>query len=267
MLNSRRAAAWIGALLLSGCGGDSGQGHNVEIKFAALVGEAPFSCTQSYMLGTPASMVQPRDLRLYVYDVALVRASGEQVKVTLAEDGHFQRANVALLDFEDRTGTCAGTLATNTKVVGSAPEYPDYTGLHFRIGVPSELNHLDEAKQAPPLNLSGLFWSWQDGYIQLRSEWQNPTYLSWQFLLAESIYDSPNGCKGSDSAGYTCPNSFQPIVELANFDRTQDTVKLDLAALFQGINFQRTDWTPMDQLPSSDPTQNTNIDYQPGCHS
>ncbi len=269
MSKSWRTVVSVGVFLLSSLGcGDNEDGPRAQIQFAALVGDRPFSCDQSYMLGTPATEVQPRDFRLYVYDVALVRANGEQVKLKLVHDGHFQGEGVALLDFEDRTGTCeGGTPGTNTKVVGTVPDYPDYSGLYFRIGVPDALNHLDEAKQRAPLNISTMFWTWQDGYIQLRSDWHSPLYLAWQFLLAESLYDSDKGCTGSSAAGYTCPNSFQPIIELSEFDSAKDTVKLDLAALYRDINFQRTDWTPLEQVPSSDPAQNAAIDYQPGCHT
>jgi len=75
----------------------------VQLNFAAMVGAQPFSCTHSFMVGTPASAVSLQDFRLFVYDVALVRADGQQTKVALTSDGKFQGQNVALLDFADKT--------------------------------------------------------------------------------------------------------------------------------------------------------------------
>ncbi len=53
---------------------------------------------------------------------------------------------MALLDFEDGTGTCnTGSSAVNTSLRGKAKAYDDYTGVAFTVGVPERLNHLDAA--------------------------------------------------------------------------------------------------------------------------
>ncbi|MDB4976078.1 MAG: hypothetical protein JWN48_4419 [Myxococcaceae bacterium] len=254
----------------AGCGAadKAAPKQRVELAFVARVGDADFACGQSYMLGTPATAVQGNDLRLYVYDVALVRADGSKVAVQLDTDGKWQAQGVALLDFEDGSSSCSGgTPERNLKLVGSVEDHGDYTGLHFRIGVPSELNHLDSAKQPAPLNVPAMFWSWQDGHIFLASEWKTPINFGWQFRVSESTYESDDGCKGSHSSGYHCPNSFQPIVDLAVFDAGKDTVKLDLGRLFAQIDFTRTDFAPLTQLPSADAAANGSLDYQPGCHT
>jgi uncharacterized repeat protein (TIGR04052 family) len=272
MLRKLCRIAPLAGMALSGalaCGGDNAGSRHVELNFAAMVGAAPFACEQSYMLGTPATQVTPRDFRLYVYDVALVRADGTQVPVKLDTDGKYQVSNIALLDFEDKAGDCDGDVATNSKIVGSVDEHDDYTGVHFRIGLPTALNHLDRATQPAPLNVVAMYWTWQDGHILLANEWKTPTNLAWQFRVAESLYESTDGkgCTGSHAAGYTCPNSFQPIVNLAGFDVVKDTVKLDLAPFYSAIDFTRTDFTPITQSPSADDAANASIDYQPGCHT
>ena len=70
------------------------------------------------------------------------------------QDGLWQYENVALLDFEDKTGGCrdVGTVETNAQVVGTVPE-GDYTGLTFDLGVPFELNHIDASTAPSPLNV------------------------------------------------------------------------------------------------------------------
>ncbi|MDB4986177.1 MAG: hypothetical protein JWN04_1355 [Myxococcaceae bacterium] len=273
MIDLRKAAPLAGLALALGCGGGSADklaagSRRFELNFAARVADAGFACGRSYMLGTPATPVEPNDFKLYIYDVALVRADGSKVPVALDTDGKWQTNDVALLDFEDNTGTCkGGTPETNAKLVGTVVDNTDYTGLHFRIGVPTELNHLSYASQPAPLDDVSMFWSWQDGHILLANEWTTPINSGWQFRLAESTYESDDGCKGSHATGYTCPNSFQPIVELTHFDDRKDTVKLDLAPLYQEIDFTRTSWTPGDKLATGDAAQNALIDYQPGCHS
>jgi hypothetical protein len=46
-----------------------------------------------------------------------------------------------------------------------------YRGVRFSIGVPFDLNHRDAAAQTAPLGTaSGMFWSWNSGYIFNRTE-------------------------------------------------------------------------------------------------
>lgn len=94
----------------------------------------------------------------------LVRADGTYVALALTGRRHSQRAGLALLDFEDKTGTCAnGTEEVNTELRGTAPA-GTYTGAKFSVGVPDSENFKDPATAPSPLNLSELFWSWASGY-------------------------------------------------------------------------------------------------------
>jgi len=46
-----------------------------------------------------------------------------------------------------------------------------YRGIRFNVGVPRELNHLDASTQQLPLGVnSGMFWTWNPGYIFYRLE-------------------------------------------------------------------------------------------------
>ena len=99
------------------------QDGKVTIRFAAQVGDKPFACGDSYDgIGTTRSRVTPSDFRFYVSDVQLVDANGKSVPLALQQDGRWQHANVALLDFENRTGPClTGTNETRDVIVGTAP--------------------------------------------------------------------------------------------------------------------------------------------------
>jgi uncharacterized repeat protein (TIGR04052 family) len=151
--------------------GDAANRQSVVIQFAARVGSAAFSCSQSYSgLGADNSETRPGDLRFYVQDVALVDEQGRATPVTLDADGRWQQANVALLDFENKQGECAnGTEPTNDRVVGTVP-VGRYRGLRFTIGVPFDLNHKQLTDSRPPLDLTALFWSWNSGHLFFKAE-------------------------------------------------------------------------------------------------
>jgi len=139
--------------------------HPVEIRFAAEMDGNPFSCAQAYEgIGATGSTVEVADYRLFVTNVRMIGADGSETPITLDQDGIWQFQDVALLDFEDGSGTCVnGTSPMNTTLRGTVPE-GDYTGLAFDIGVPFGLNHGDPTLAASPLNLTAMFWNWQGGY-------------------------------------------------------------------------------------------------------
>ncbi len=145
--------------------------QEVTINFAGWIGNEEFACGQSYeQVGTSQATVTPVDFRFYVSDLALVDEDGNAVPIELEQDNKWQYQNVALIDFEDRTGACDnGTAETRTTVVGRVPE-GDYQNLQFTLGVPKNLNHEDAAVASSPLNLTSLWWNWQGGYKFLRAD-------------------------------------------------------------------------------------------------
>lgn len=159
----RFALAPAATLLLAplACDHDHADDHDhaqhVAVRFAAVVGAEPFACSKTFDVG--GVEVAPLDFRLYVHDLQLVDAAGE-LAVTLEADGLWQNDAVALLDFEDKSGTCTnGTTEVNDTVHGDADtghEAVDFVGIEFSVGVPFALNHGDVATAASPLNLSGL---------------------------------------------------------------------------------------------------------------
>ncbi|MFN6980226.1 MAG: MbnP family copper-binding protein, partial [Gemmobacter sp.] len=137
----------------------------VTITFAAEIAGTPFTCGTPYAgIGTTGSTVEVADFRLFVSNARMVAADGSETPILLDQDGTWQVETVALLDFEDATGTCInGTPEINTTLRGTVPEGA-YTGLAFDIGVPFDLNHGDPTLAASPLNLTAMFWNWQGGY-------------------------------------------------------------------------------------------------------
>lgn len=204
----------------------------VTVRFRAVVGMEAFSCTRTFAgLGTTGTTWTPLDFRLYVHNVRLVTAAGAEVPVQLDADGQWQSADVALLDFEDRTGTCTGTAGTHTSLAGRvAPG--SYTGLRFSVGVPFALDHLDATTADPPLDVSGMFWSWAAGYRFLRIEGNSTGFRGF------NIHVGSSGCRADATGRVTAPCAAPNVAEvnLPGFDAATNTVLVDLGALTAGSN-------------------------------
>jgi uncharacterized repeat protein (TIGR04052 family) len=214
----------------SGGGGGGQNAMPVEIAFEGRVGKDVFDCAATYTLGTAQSQATITDYRLYVYDVKLHKADGTSVPVELDQDGLFQYQNLALLDFENKTGACAnGTAETNMKIKGKAPE-GTYDGVSFVVGVPFELNHGDAAAAPSPLNLTAMFWSWNDGYKFLRIDSK-----AMGAMKAFNMHLGSTGCVADAMGKVTsCAQPNRPTVELSGFDPLAGKVVIDYAALVAG---------------------------------
>ncbi|MBK8023453.1 MAG: metallo-mystery pair system four-Cys motif protein [Chloroflexi bacterium] len=219
-------------------------GPNVTIRFAAMAGDRPASCGMIYMgMGVDGATVSLNDFRFYVSNVRLINAAGEEVPVELAQDGLWQYANVALLDFEDGTSMCseAGNADMNDKIVGMVPE-GEYTGLIFDLGVPFELNHLDTTTAPAPLNLPAMWWNWQAGYKFVRIDLQTPQSQTpaWYIHLGSTV------CESADSStppSEMCKNANINTVRLDDFDAVHNFVVADVAGLLAAVNVNES--TPM----------------------
>ena len=223
----------------------------VTIEFAGMVGDEQFACGETYRLGTQDSAVTPLDFRLYVSEVALLDAEGNAVPLVLEQDGLWQYQNVALIDFEDKTGGCAnGTSETRAQVVGSVPA-GEYSGLQFTVGVPFALNHIDSTLAPSPLNLTSMWWYWNFGYKFARIDFQpvvetaNLTLKGENSAVPELIAHGDDnaatpfaihlGCGGCqmDSAQppVNCTLPHRSEIVLNDFDPAENVVVADISAL------------------------------------
>jgi uncharacterized repeat protein (TIGR04052 family) len=237
--------------------------QEVEIKFSAMVGEKPFKCSESYSnLGTPPATITPTDFRFYVSDVVLIDASGKAVKLSLKQDGKWQYQNIALLDFENKSGACAnGTVEIRDRVIGTIPK-GNYKGLQFTLGLPSNLNHEDASLAPSPLNLTSLWWNWRGGYKFVRIDLKNQIDSR---MPAERLGEKSNqvahgkgshgdshvggvqgfpihlgstGCKaeGKEQKPTSCINPNTAKVVFSNFDPAKNTVVADIKSLVSQTN-------------------------------
>lgn len=227
------AVALLAAASLIACGDDDPTGPagpiDVTLNFAAAVNGADFACGTSYAdVGTSATEITPVDFRFYVHGVELIEADGSSQEVELDENS-WQRDGVVLLDFENGSGPCVnGTAATNTAITGSVPA-GDYTGIRFVLGVSEDLNHADQTTAAAPLDLTGLFWSWNAGYKFLRIDHTSEAQPEGWFVHLGSTGCQPAGDPTIPAT--SCANPHRPTIELTGFDWSADEIVADYGAL------------------------------------
>jgi uncharacterized repeat protein (TIGR04052 family) len=219
----------------------------VTINFAAKVGKQPFTCSKSYSdLGTSATNVTPSDFRLYISDVALIDASGKAIPLNLEQDGKWQYQNIALLDFEDKSGGCSnGTVDTRNKIVGTISP-GNYQGLQFTLGIPAQLNHADATLASSPLNLTSLWWNWRGGYkfMRLDLETQNTALKQNQHqkqkMNSQShsdrgfpIHIGSTGCQANSDTQQPsdCSNPNRSTISFKQFNPDTNVVVADIANL------------------------------------
>ena len=234
---------FLAGLFLAAFSAEAADPRPVTLRFKAMVGSEPFACGKSYEgIGTAKARITPQDFRFYVSEVQLIDRAGKAVPVDLVQDRKWQHRDVALLDFEDKSGPCLnGTADTNLMVRGSVPA-GDYAGVRFTLGVPFGLNHEDALLAYSPLNLSGLFWSWLAGYKFLRLDMAVSRGPGFVVHLGSTACQPPGGIAGGH-AGHRgaggaasqrpakCDNPNRPTIAFAAFDHDKDVIVADIAAL------------------------------------
>jgi uncharacterized repeat protein (TIGR04052 family) len=209
--------------------------RSVTLHFEATVGDESFACGNRYEgIGVTHSAITVGDLRLYVSAVRLIRDDGVDVPLSLTPDGLWQQNDVALLDFEDGTKSCAnGTPELRSVVEGLVPS-AQYVGVRFVVGVPFEKNHREPTLQPSPLNLTRMFWNWNGGYKFLRIDLKTTGQpQGW------SIHLGSTGCTphdGPTTVPIACTSINEVTVNFPAFDVDHDVVRFDLRSLLADSN-------------------------------
>lgn len=211
----RRFLLCLLAASVAGCGESPAR---VVIPFVPVFGAERVTCADA------AGGVQLSDLRLYVSDIRLVTPDGDFVDVRLDADGPWQQPDLALLDFEDGSGSCEnGTAETNMALRGLV-EPDDYDGLQFTVGVPFDRNHADPLQAAAPLGDAAMHWHWRAGYKFMRAGIRTPDDGFW-------IHLGSTGCEGTVRNISACRFPNRVTVTLEDFDPGVDAVEIDLESL------------------------------------
>jgi uncharacterized repeat protein (TIGR04052 family) len=231
-----------GAGGVSGAGGAKGAGAGgtvvgagqvaVTIRFKATVGGADFACGQNYMgQGSAGTTVTPQDFRMFVQDMKLIRADGTEVPVQYDKRAPWQSETVALLDFENGSGRCAGegNPEMNTTITGTVAA-GEYTKISFVNGVPDDLNHADPLTLPEPLSkYSALSWSWLIGYRFIKLELAQVSTAGLAFGLG-LVHTGNNGSLINRNK-----------IVLSGFDAATSTIAVDAGAVFKGADLSM-DW-------------------------
>ncbi|MBE9010574.1 metallo-mystery pair system four-Cys motif protein [Pseudanabaenaceae cyanobacterium LEGE 13415] len=241
------------AILLSAPHAIAQSTQPVSIQFRGVVGDQPFQCTSTYSLGSAATPVAPADFRFYISEVALIDTQGKAVPVTLTQDNRWQYQNVALIDFENKTGMCAnGTVETNDRIIGTVPT-GNYTGIRFTLGVPFSLNHEDATIAPSPLNLTSLWWNWRGGYKFARIDFAPPmSGMKHETAPPSKPSHSPDkqaresfiihlgstGCKSNNNRQKpeSCANPNTATITFDRFDPQKNVIVADLRSLLANTN-------------------------------
>jgi uncharacterized repeat protein (TIGR04052 family) len=207
-----------------------------HIRFAAMVGGKPFHCGTVYEgVGIGRDAIATDYFRFYVSKVRLVDSAGRETPLALEQDGTWQQHDVAFLSFERGVSCANGSPQDREEIVGSAPD-GTYVGLRFTLGIPQALDHGDATIAQSPLNLSDMFWSWQDGYkflrLDARVRARSGKTSAFVFHLGST------GCTMNASATH-CRATNEARVELAHFDPSTSTVVADVAALLKSTDLER----------------------------
>jgi uncharacterized repeat protein (TIGR04052 family) len=235
--------------------------QEVTLNFALKAGGRSVACGQQIALGSTQGMTELLDARLYLSNVRVITESGEEFPIELTQDGAWQYENIVLLDFENATGACQGTPETNTQVIGETEADDPITGIAFTVGIPEELNHLDAAMAASPLNVTDMWWAWLFGYKFMKIDLTSGGMMN----MAEQTTESPEaeasaghgdslqngwfihlgstGCVGEDFVfppDAPCANPNRLEVKLENLDVANNTIVLDLNKLLQRVDVSRS---------------------------
>jgi len=130
-------------------------GKDLELRFYPRFGDDALRVGRKYRT-TAGDSVQFEFAKFYVSEIALIDSTG----------GVHPLLGLFLVNALDSATQARGYAAFKIKALPGR-----YRGLRFSVGVPVSLNHQDAAAQTEPLGTaSGMFWSWNSGYIFNRTE-------------------------------------------------------------------------------------------------
>jgi uncharacterized repeat protein (TIGR04052 family) len=234
----------------------------VTINFDVINGASAVGttgCSTPITVGTANTTGTLSAAKFYVSNVSLIDSKGGYSPLRLTENTN-QGRNVALLNFENGSGTCAALVppASYTAVVGTvvpAPSGTTYVGIAFTVGVPQYsnydtsltppvllLNHSDPlavSTTPAPLQDIGMNWSWQSGRKFARIEFVPTTPGT---SAKTMVHLGSTGCLANPSvAGVVAtpcggPNN-APVTFTTGFNTATNKIALDLGSLFGGLDF------------------------------
>lgn len=239
------------SILLVGCGSSSSESstaftESISISFEAKANNTTIDCdTQLTGLGSAGTDADLKDFRLYLHAIEFETDRARSVPMILDEN-IWQSSGVALIDFQNKDDSCSGAAKVTNKVASGKvvlEEGESITGLNFRMGLPSELNHQNPTTANTPMNISSLTWSWQAGYKFMRVDIApvggvtRPTDGSYNNTTWNMHLGSTN-CSGDPQSGedVVCGFVNRPQINLSGFTPGTSTIVVDYGNLVANAN-------------------------------
>lgn len=239
------------SILLVGCGSSSSESstaftESISISFEAKANNTTIDCdTQLTGLGSAGTDADLKDFRLYLHAIEFETDRARSVPMILDEN-IWQSSGVALIDFQNKDDSCSGAAKVTNKVASGKvvlEEGESITGLNFRMGLPSELNHQNPTTANTPMNISSLTWSWQAGYKFMRVDIApvggvtRPTDGSYNNTTWNMHLGSTN-CSGDPQLGedVVCGFVNRPQINLSGFTPGTSTIVVDYGNLVANAN-------------------------------
>lgn len=237
----------------------------ITIDFDAVVGSEKLICSENgaakkYILGKASTEATIADFRYFVSNIKVNLSDGTTQNLTLTtNDFQYQVAdkatNVAILDFEDKTGNCYIDAETNKKIVGTIPAtLATVTGIEFMVGVPLELNHV-QFPDSKALTRTGMAWSWQAGRKFTKLETMPVSGLA-SFNTTTQSFGTPSltgkftmhlgstGCTATeqmfkDGQGQECAQPNRVDLKFTAFNPEIQKIVLDYSKLLTSVDISK----------------------------
>jgi hypothetical protein len=135
----------------------------VEVYITPMVGSNPFRMNEPFL--TPAGeQLTIRDWKFYVSDVALAKATSQEVKAQPVM-GDSCQSGVWLVDFNKATHEGSVPGVRNAFMFKFKADTGNFVDLRLAVAVPREYNQADITTNPIPLNnRAGMYWSWNSGF-------------------------------------------------------------------------------------------------------
>ncbi|MFT3776500.1 MAG: metallo-mystery pair system four-Cys motif protein [Minicystis sp.] len=247
------SALLASAFILTGCA--EPEPSAFVLRFAATADGKEIGCTDKLTGFGPEGKhsIGLSDLRFYVSNIRFSDADGQPVTFTL-DRNEFQytsaAGSVALVDLTGNTeGTCGdsavafaeGTARTNTGIKGTTV-VEHVASVSFDIGVPQAVMKetiADNTLEGAPTPLNEMYWSWATGY---RHFVMNFTVDDGGGHTGDGyVHIGSRNCGPADGLALedrtSCEFVNTPAVSLPTFDLATDTVRVELPAVLQGLDF------------------------------
>ena len=147
------------------------------------------------------------DLRFYVHKLELLASGGQIFPIQLKTPSTYQ--GIALVDLSrESTMVIHGW-------VSHAAQSANIRSLGFKLGVPFASNHANPLQAQTPLNESGMFWVWQQGYKFFKLDFRASSGRDISYHMGSAGCESASALR-PPSLACNYPNRAQIVLDVTD---------------------------------------------------